>query len=192
MKKAIVGFGVGIALSILVVLIAMSGGEEFRTMVMKVGVENGTGIIATELFVVLIDGVREDAGEAGSITYAGRHGALRAPWGHLGGCSGWGGGDKGITSYTTYDPNLGTALLFYFGRLILVEDSGRYLRVHPGRFALGDEIVVVSVGADGLCKSLSNEEARGIYEALDPWYKDGVVSARPSRRQASEARNSTE
>jgi hypothetical protein len=183
MKTAIAGFAVGIVLSILLVVIAMSGGERFRSMVLKYGVENGTGIIATERFVVLFDGV--DEGDAGSsmITYAGRHGSLPALW--SGYSSGWGAGDKGITSLHTYDPNKGRALLCWFGKLILVEESGRFLRVQNGRFALEDEVIIVSVGEDGLCKSLTDDEARGIYEALDPRYKDGVVSARPPRVQAN-------
>lgn len=181
MKKIILGLAIGIALSTAVVLIAMCGGEEFRHTVLKYGVEDGTGIIATEHFVVLFDGVSEDCAGSDSITYAGRHGAIPALW--FGYSTGSVSDDRGITSYHTYDPHQGIALLFQFGKLILVEESGRFLRVQNQRFPLGEGIVVVSVNADGFCKSLKGEEARRIYEALVPWYKDGLVSTRPITHQ---------
>jgi ABC-type phosphate transport system substrate-binding protein len=193
MKRIILGLAIGIALSTAVALIAMCNGEEFRTTVLKYGVEDGTGIIATEHFVVLFHGVHGDDAGSGSITYAGRHGTLPALW--SGYSTGWRAGDKGITSYHTYDPHQGRALLFHFGKLVLIEESGRFLRVQNQRFRLGKGSVVVSVNADGSCKPLTDKEAREIYEALAPWYKDGLVSARPLELQANQlverdARNS--
>ena len=177
MKRLAVGFFVGIGSSVVIVLIAMSGGEPFQTMVLKARVENETGIIATERFVILFDGVRGTGGGSCMITYAGRHGTLPALWSGYG--TGWGAGDKGITAFHTYNPDRGTAVLFYFGRLILVEDSGRYLRVQDRRFPLGDKTVVVAVAADGHCKSISDDQAEEIYDGLDSWYKDRVVSLAP-------------
>lgn len=183
MKSILLGIAIGIALSTAVVLIAMCGGEEFRTTVLKYGVENGTGIIATEHFVVLFDEVSEDGAGSDSITYAGRYGSLPALWG--GYSTGWGADEKGITSYHTYDPHQGKALLFQFGKLVLIEESGRFLRVQNQRFPLGEGSVVVSVNADGSCKPLTDKEARGIHEELDPWYKDGLISARPPKIEAN-------
>lgn len=183
MKKIVLGVVIGITLSVVGVLLAMCGGEEFRSTVLKYGVEDGTGIVATEHFVVLFDGISEDGAGSDIITYAGRHGALPALW--SGYSTGWGAGDKGITSYHTYDPHQGRAILFQFGKLIRVEESGRFLRVQDQRFSLGKETVVVSVNAEGLCKSLTDEEARKIHEALDPWYKDSSVSTRPLKMQAN-------
>lgn len=74
---------------------------------------------------------------------------------------------------------LSTALLFYFGRLILVEESGRILRVQDGRFPLGDSFLIVSVDSDGFCKSLTDEEAQEIYASLDPRFTDDNLSVRP-------------
>ena len=184
MKKALIGFALGIALSCALVVFAMSDGKPFRSMVVKHGVENGAGIVATEKFVVLFAGVDKDDAGACTATYAGKYGTLPAVW--SGYSSGWTGDQTGISSYHTYEPNQGTALLFYFGRLILLEETGQYLRVQNKRFALGDKTVVVSVGADGVCKSLSDVEARKIYDSLDGWYKDPTVSAKRPANHAVE------
>jgi hypothetical protein len=180
MKKMMAGVSL---LGVLFLTIGCSGlmGEKFRSMTLKHGVKNGKGIMATERFVLLFEGVdQKNGGGSRSITYAGRHGSVPRFWD--GYCGGWGGDETGITSYNTYEPRRGTAILYQFGKLILIEDSGRTLRVQNGRFALEEgKIVVVSVGVNGLCKGLSDSEAKKVYEGLNKWYKDGEISAFPLR-----------
>lgn len=177
MKKIILGTIIGIALSMGGILIAMSGGEEFRSTQLKYGLMDGTGIIASDRFIILFDYVPGTYPSGSSmVTISGRHGTLPAPWREY--SSGWGGA-KGINSLHTYNPDKGEALLFYFGKLVLIEDSGRILRVQDGRFPLGDSVLVVSVDSTGYCKTLTDEEAQQIYASLDPWFKDESMSTRP-------------
>lgn len=179
MNRFVIGLVIGIAVSVAFVLLAMVPEEAFRTMTLKYGVENGTGVVATERFVILFDGVTNGGAGAHMITYAGREGSLPAYW--SGYCAGGAGDQTGLTSYHTYDPHMGKALLYYFGRLFFVEDSGRFLRVQDCRIPLGARTVVVSVGADGRCKDISNEEAGRAYRGLDGWFKDDALTLRPLR-----------
>ena len=127
MKKLVLGYVLGVATAAAVVLACMCGGTPFRSMPIKYGIESGTGIVCTERFVVVYEGMQEDDAGASSFTYAGKDGTLPAFWRGYG--LGWSGGANGIDWLTMYEPAFGTATIYFHGKLLRVEDEGQYLRV---------------------------------------------------------------
>ena len=101
------GYFLGAASVVLLVLYFMSTGTPFRTMAIKYGFEEGTGIVFTDRFVVVYDGMEGNNTGAGRINYAGKDGTLPAFW--RGFALGWQGGPTGIETMSTYDPAFGTA-----------------------------------------------------------------------------------
>jgi hypothetical protein len=88
----------------------------------------------------------------------------------------------------TYEPGSGTATLFFHGKLLRVEEDGRYIRVQDKRLPLGEERVVVVVAEDALCRPLVGPEADALLQSIPAWYKDPEMNARPAVASAMASR----
>jgi hypothetical protein len=179
MKKfVLLGYLLGIATAVLVVLACMCDGTPFQSMPMKYGIDSGTGIVCTERFVVVYEGMDGDDAGASCFTYAGKHGTLPAFWRGYG--LGWSGGANGIDSLTMYEPAFGTATIYFHGKLLRVEDEGQYLRVQNQLLPLGAERTVAVVDKAGACRQLHGQAADELMESIPAWYLDPELDARPA------------
>ncbi|MGD0898823.1 MAG: hypothetical protein ABR915_13380 [Thermoguttaceae bacterium] len=179
MKKLVLGYFLGVATAVLVVLACMGTGTPFKSMPMKCGIDAGTGIVFTERFMVVYEGMDGDEAVASGFTYAGTHGTLPAFWRGYG--EGWTGGASGIESLRTYEPSRGTATFYFHGKLLRVEEDGRYLRVQDQLLPLGTERIVAVVDKAGSCHQLRGQEADRLVQSIPSWYQDPELNARPAR-----------
>jgi hypothetical protein len=179
MKKLVLAYVLGMATVVLTAIALMWPGTPFQSMLLKHGIENGAGIVSTERFVVVYEGLNGDDAGAFSFTYAGRNGILPALWRGYG--EGWSGGLSGITCFRTYDPDSGDATLCLHGKLLRVEDGGRFLRVQNQRLPLGAEKIVALVDEEGSCRQLSSPEAEHLIQNLPAWYRDSKLNPRPPK-----------
>ena len=186
MKRLIVGYSLGAGTVLLIVIGCMLDGSPFTSMLLKCGIENGRGIVFTERFAVVYEGMKGNDANAANITYAGKHGTLPAFWSGYG--QGWSGGSEGIENLHTYEPGSGTATLFFHGKLLRVEEDGQYIRVQDKRLPLGKERVVVIVAEDALCHPLVGPEADALLQSIPVWYKDPEMNARPAVTSAMASR----
>jgi hypothetical protein len=177
MKRFFLGFAACAVVVVLLVLYMMLEGTPFRSMLIKTGIENGRGIIYTERFVVVYEGMAGDDANATNMTYAGRHGEIPAFW--RGYQTGWSGGATGIDTLQTYDPGLATATVVFHGKIVRVEEDGTFLRTQLLRLPLGPSQVVVLVNKDGDARELRGAEAQALLQTLQPWYRDPQPGTRP-------------
>ena len=178
-KKIVLAYVLGMATVALILIALMSTGTPFRSMIVKHGIENGAGIVSTERFVVIFEGMEGDDAGASSFTYAGRNGVLPAFWRGYG--EGSSGDATGITCLRTYEPCGAVATFYFHGKLLRVEDDGRFLRVQNQRLPLGADRIVALVDAEGSCHSLNGEEAEELIQNLPAWYRDQELSPRPPK-----------
>ena len=177
MKKLVLGYVLGVATAAAVVLACMATGTPFQAMPIKYGIEDGTGIVCTERFVVVYEGMEGDDAGASCFTFAGKHGSIPAFWRGYG--LGWTGGANGIESLMMYEPAFGTATIYFHGKLLRVEEEGRFLRVQNQLLPLGPERTVAVVDRAGSCRQLHGEEADTLVANIPAWYKDPELNARP-------------
>lgn len=165
---------------IVVVVLLMCDGERFESVLLKYGYHGEDAVLYTEKFVVVYDGAAPAGGEPTSgggatyVTWKGRWGSLPSPV--AGRCLGFGTSDNRITEFHAYEPS-GMGILYVFDRLILIEESGRFIRLGAARFPLGEGQVVLRVSRAGVARLLPEGEARQVVAALDPWFSDGEMSA---------------
>ena len=177
MKRVVIGYVAGMISTLLVVVALMFTGTPFRSMPLKYGVEEGKGFVSTPKFLLVFEGIKLDQAGALNFTYAGRHGEIPAFWRGYG--IGYNAGATGIDCLHTYEPGFGTATLFVFGKIIRVENEGKYLRVQDKLFDMEHTRIVATIDEQGHCGQLAGDDARKTAESLKPWYREGELGARP-------------
>jgi hypothetical protein len=159
-------------------------GTPFRGIWMKYGTDDGKGVLVTEKFLIIYDGMPDTGRWPGTgrascyFTYAGTQCTvpdLRSGYG-----SGRDQGSRGIEFLSTYEPRWGVATIFFLGKIIQIENEGTLLRVQNAEIKLGEGFVVAVVSKDGFCTQLTGEDARKAAESVPSWYRDGQFPGRPA------------
>jgi len=177
MWKLVVGFVVGLAAMLAIVIGLMTTGTPFESIPCKYGPYEGDLVFSTPRFVIIYKGMEATGGGMFSATISGQHGTLPAFWGGYG--CGFHGGPKGIDTLHTYEPGFGTATLFVLGKLVRVEQNGNLLRVQDGLFDMSDGKVIVVVDEEGLAHQLVGEHAQRAEDSLDVWFSGFEHGAEP-------------
>lgn len=179
MKRFIIGVAVGAFAVTATIIALMFTGSPFRAVPCTYGPYGHGMFVSTPVFLVVYEEGGSTAG-GDNMTFSGKHGVIPAFWRGYGG--GAGGGATGFDALRTYEPASGTATLFLAGRLIMVEEDGKYLRVQNLRVPFDGEKVAIVVDKGGIARRLDAREAAEVEGRLDRQLAGGRMVCPPRGR----------